>query len=504
MQHEGAFIIRRIPLAQLYRNHLVLGLTCPCCGYAYHVDYYASDFKAREGNCLACGALLHLRPKDLRAVLERSFRRAAKRIEKANRQTLTDAFTKTILNAASLLEPILKVVIVRLRVERLGHYILNTSSFLWRLEDENCAEALIFAEVPNQEYECNRYLGKKWGERFIITPAVNRLFPPFPFKSKKKLKGLARLAKNCRRLLARFYVKKQKAAPPSNKYVVSLYESSLYENVFDLVPGEHVFPIAFTQEEESRAQKRLTELGIPPGTPYVCFLGRDSVYMEKAIPSGRWSYHDYRNMDINSYLPAMRWLAERGVTCLRMGSAVQKPLAASQRGIVDYAVSGRDEFMDIYLFCNCWFAVSCGSGPDILPVYRGRQVLLCNYTLFPVRQPSFRMPNLNIIYKKFRLQEENRLLSCREIFERHLDSLGASDEFREHGIELIDNTPEEILAGVQETYAKAAGSWVMSDEEKRLQAQYRQILANADPEYASMVGASPSCVYLKMNPYLLE
>lgn len=486
MKKEKAFIIRRIPLAQFHRGCLRLGLTCPVCGRTQHIDCNAPGLKIRAGICPKCGTESRLRPQDLRAVLERGFRRAAKRVEKANRQELTDVLAVIISNAVRLLTPILKTVIVRFRGERIGHQVFNTCVFLWTLEEKDWGEALLFGEPYDFKTEANHYLGKKWGDRFIITPAAGQAYEILRNEPKERHDKTLPRQTGSRKI----------------GHIADL-RAEQWTDAFDLNPASHIFPIVFTLEEEERARTKLAEMGIRPGRPYVCFLGRDSRYMNEALPGRDWSHHDCRDMDINTYLPAMHWLADRDVTCLRMGSMVQEPLAVSRPGIVDYAVSGRDEFMDIYLFMNCFFTVTCGTGPDILPLLLGRQTLICNYTLFYIPQPQHRMDSVRVAYKKFQSRGSGKLLSFQEILSRGLESIFCSNEFGDQKIDLINNTPEEILECVKETYAKAAGKWTISAEESRMQDQYRRLLSGAHPEYAPQLGALPSGAYLRMNPHLL-
>ena len=44
-----------------------------------------------------------------------------------------------------------------------------------------------------------------------------------------------------------------------------------------------------------------------------------SRYFQK-YPNNDWSYHDYRNLDINTFLPAAEFLAEKKYKVIRIGT----------------------------------------------------------------------------------------------------------------------------------------------------------------------------------------
>ena len=67
----------------------------------------------------------------------------------------------------------------------------------------------------------------------------------------------------------------------------------------------------FTYEEETRGKKELSDI-VPAGHPFICFHVWDSAYLNKTNPNKDWSYHDYKDASIHSYLMPVEKLVQRG------------------------------------------------------------------------------------------------------------------------------------------------------------------------------------------------
>ncbi|GAG44511.1 unnamed protein product, partial [marine sediment metagenome] len=48
--------------------------------------------------------------------------------------------------------------------------------------------------------------------------------------------------------------------------------------------------LSFTSEEEQFGQEEIRKLGIPDGTPFVCFHARDASYLKAVFPERNWYY----------------------------------------------------------------------------------------------------------------------------------------------------------------------------------------------------------------------
>lgn len=189
----------------------------------------------------------------------------------------------------------------------------------------------------------------------------------------------------------------------------------------------------FTEREHEIGRFALERMGIK--APWVCLIVRDGAYLSHPA----FSYHRYRDSDIDSYAKAARALAERGYTVVRMGAKVEKPFKIQYHPrIVDYAMQSRSDFMDIYLAAHCEFAISSGTGLDAVCTAFRRPVCFVNYV--PLEYLNTWVEGLAIWKRHFR---DGKEMTPAEIYES-AGKFQRAEQFEEAGIELRDNTPEEI------------------------------------------------------------
>jgi putative glycosyltransferase (TIGR04372 family) len=241
-------------------------------------------------------------------------------------------------------------------------------------------------------------------------------------------------------------------------------------NLLDRFPPH----LEFTQEEETRGAAGLRAMGIPPDTPFVCIIVRDSAYLD-AQQASDWSYHNYRDGNIQNYVLAAEELGNRGYFVIRIGAKANEAMKTTHPRIIDYAINGmRDDFMDIYLGAKCAFCVVTGSGYGTVPAWGFRTPLL-NMDVVPIGYlPTFS----NIILlttKKHILVCENRELTLAEIFKQGVGFCMATSDYTSHGIELIESTPEEIRDVIIEMAERLKGIWKPHEEDEDLQRRFWEI-----------------------------
>lgn len=255
--------------------------------------------------------------------------------------------------------------------------------------------------------------------------------------------------------------------------------------------------LSFTRSEVDDGDARLADLGLPPNASFVGFHARDPAYLSSIHPERDWTYHDYRDSDVETYLPAAREMARRGHYAVRMGAAVERPLACPDAMIIDYAISkARSDFLDVALCARCRFFLGNDSGILFVPVAFRRRVALANY--IPLVRPPIWSPHDLFIPKKMWLRDERRFLTFREMRD---PALFWTSEYESRGIEVIDSSPEEILALAIEMDERLNGRWETSEEDEYLQQRFRAIFADP-PQFGpnlSRIGAT----FLRENRILL-
>ncbi|MBI4179205.1 TIGR04372 family glycosyltransferase [bacterium] len=261
--------------------------------------------------------------------------------------------------------------------------------------------------------------------------------------------------------------------------------------------------LTFTTAEKREGEALLRSMGIPEGSPFVCIHTRDSAYLEdgRSVRSrmGDWRYHDYRDGQIENYLPAAEWLADQGFFVLRMGAVVERPIPSRHPRVIDYASRHRTDLGDVYLMANCRFYIGSTSGLLVLAMAFNIPYVMINTVPLMLKASSAR--DLFIL-KKYRSIRENRILTFPEIFSSGGHRWMTTASFERAEIELVENSAEEILAVTREMKARLDGTWVSTPEDELLQARFDALFPPASPYagHPSRIGAE----FLRRNADLLE
>lgn len=228
---------------------------------------------------------------------------------------------------------------------------------------------------------------------------------------------------------------------------------------------------SFSEDEEMFGQRELQRIGLPPGASFICFHSRDSYYLNKTQPGNDWAYHDYRDSKIENYAGAIeKYLEDKDCYAVRMGALVQEPLATKHPRIIDYAANGsRTDFLDVYLSAKCRFFLGTDCGLTIFPEVFRRPVIVANKVSI-CYMPRY-MARGVVILKKWFLKTEKRFMTLEEIFKFRIQDIKP----RELGITLIENTPEEILAAMEEVDAMLEGGWKSSADDERMQKRFWEL-----------------------------
>ena len=327
---------------------------------------------------------------------------------------------------------------------RIGHFAACTEAYMCVRDREKLSRKNVVDVIGCFEPVCNQQLKVMWARTLHITPGA----------------WLWSVLDHA----CRFWTR-------SNVHHVKLYNRGSDYRFF-MATKPH---LNFTDDEHSRGQALLQELGIPSGASWVCIHNRDSAYLDNA------SYHDYRNFSIQTMVSAAEELSRRGYYVVRVGSIVKEALTSPDPRIIDYANSPlRSDFMDIYLLVHGTFFFGCDSGLWCVPLIFRKPLAMVNFTLlsnfFDIDyKPWF------IILKRVWHKKKERFLSLRELFESGLAGAGATSMYEEAGVELICNTPQEICDLAIELDERLKGHWQLQPRDEELQQRFWDIFRKHAP-----------------------
>jgi putative glycosyltransferase (TIGR04372 family) len=244
-----------------------------------------------------------------------------------------------------------------------------------------------------------------------------------------------------------------------------------YNKKLKAVLKNKIANITFTTDEEKKGAVLLESLGIPRDREYICLHSRDSAFLDAVCPQRDWKYHDYRDSHIQNYVPAAEAMAKCGYYAIRMGAVVKDPVYSSNPKIIDYATNGqRTDFNDIYIGSHCRFFLCSDGGVSAIPEMFRIPTVYVNWT--DILRISTWVLNGLFIFKKFYLKDRNRYMSFFEIMNFKFGGRDTNEIFSKLNLELIENTPEEILAVTIEMEERLNGTWKTTEEDEELQERF--------------------------------
>ena len=262
--------------------------------------------------------------------------------------------------------------------------------------------------------------------------------------------------------------------------------------------NESTTSLHFTAEEEKQGKQLLKDLNVKSW--FVCFHARDSAYLDQLLQKRDYR-HDFRNGEIENYLPAAEYITQQNGWALRLGAVVNKPILTTNTQIIDYATQFRSDFGDIYLPAHCKFYLGNTAGLCSIPYVFG--IPVANANVIPLtRGPPPGKRDL-FIPKKIWVAREQRFFTFKEMIYSPILERWQEQEFREaDGLIPLENTAREILDLAVEMNERLDGTWKTTDEDEELQQRFKALFSPQTHCYGfpSRLGAK----FLRENKVLLE
>ena len=263
--------------------------------------------------------------------------------------------------------------------------------------------------------------------------------------------------------------------------------------------------LSFTVFEQEEGKELLNKMGIDDNSWFICFHCRDAVYLSNQWnklhnSSADWSYHDYLNSDIKNHMEAAKYIASLGGFAVRMGYGVAEKLPdLNNPRIIDYASYYRTDFGDIYLPAKCKFFLGGQTGLFLTPTIFHVPVALANH--IPLELTPFRKGDL-YIPKRIWSMEKKRFLTFGEILESGVGHFYKAAWYQQAGLEVVENTAEEILDLAKEMNERLDGRFQYTEEDEELQSRFHSLFQPHHICYgtAARIGAK----FLRQNKELLK
>ncbi|MEQ8394671.1 TIGR04372 family glycosyltransferase [Thalassobaculum sp.] len=218
-----------------------------------------------------------------------------------------------------------------------------------------------------------------------------------------------------------------------------------------VVAGRRPRELHLPDSLRERAHDRLAARGIDPTAPFALFHTRTMQYLPGE------THHGHRTASIGRYEPSIRRILDAGYQVLRIGEPGLEAWERSPDGYLSVADAFPDDrWIDLFACAECAFATAQNSGPIWVVAAFGRPSLRTNTPLEHLNLPY--NDDLSM-FKHYRRVGDDRHMTYSEILDARLPGVFRDADFAERGIELAENTADEIDAATAEMLAKMRGEW---------------------------------------------
>ena len=203
----------------------------------------------------------------------------------------------------------------------------------------------------------------------------------------------------------------------------------------------------FTNHENEFCINWLKEKGWEgPSQKIVLFHIRDSLYLDKISKKNSFSpldfsYHKYRDSNIEDFLDSIKWVLNKNAFVIRTGKLARERANIKSKFFLDYPFSkSREDILDIWFFANSDLVISTASGIDeISAAYKVPRLYI---NLLPLIDTPSWTKSLTIPKHLF-WERNNKHLTLEEYIK--IGRLNHHKKFNDAGIKIQSLTSLEIL-----------------------------------------------------------
>lgn len=320
-----------------------------------------------------------------------------------------------------LIRPICHIYFLELRSDRIGHFIPDGAELVHRFKSgENFENTFV--------YFSHRPVNTQWARMLARTIPIKQWVMPLAYFN-KIIKG----------------------GGVHSKYA-TLHRS---RDVNGWLHKSKNAQIAFTKEETEICSSFLSNVGLAPTDEFVTLIVRDSSYLENFEYKGStdFNYHSYRNADIETFKSAIEYLTKNNLSVFCMGKSNKRLNDLSNPRVIHFNDSANaNDLIEVWLFANCKFCISTGTGPDTLPSVYRRPTIFLNF--LPILYLHDYHHTLTVP-KNLKWKDTNLPLSLNEHLEH--DYLH-TEQYYENNIEIVDLSSEEITEAIIEFHTRLKGT----------------------------------------------
>lgn len=225
--------------------------------------------------------------------------------------------------------------------------------------------------------------------------------------------------------------------------------------------AKHAPLLSLNTEIQLRARQVLARHGVPDDAWFVTLHVR-----EAGSKQHHADLHNVLNSDVRSYFSAIEEVTRRGGWVIRLGDPSMTRLP-QHPNVFDYCMSeDRSDWMDIYLCSAARFSIGTSSGPAYVPATFDVPCVHTNW--WPPAQRPWHQRDI-FIPKLYRRISNRETLTLSQSLREPFGYCNSTTYLRKSkGVEVLDNSADEIRDAVIEMFERTENAAVYSEEDVKL------------------------------------
>ena len=246
------------------------------------------------------------------------------------------------------------------------------------------------------------------------------------------------------------------------------------------------------EEHYEKGVNSLKAFGLPKDAWYVTFHVREPGFRgDKENREKSQAFN--RNSNPKNYIKAMERITKAGGWVFRMGDPTMTRLPKMNQ-VIDYAHSPlRSDLLDVFLLATSKFCVGTSSGPMRVAGFFGVPVILSNNIL---HAPYYSLKTRDLyLPKKIKKITDNKNIKLQEMIKLPLSLYEYGYQYKNLGLYLVENSPEEIDFTVKEMMERFNGSTIDLNNYQLTseQSKFKKMAEENGVNYAKSVEAFTPC-----------
>ena len=230
-----------------------------------------------------------------------------------------------------------------------------------------------------------------------------------------------------------------------DKHLVPTY--SYGYDLYNLIYTNNI-SLKFSKKDILKGESILEKINISKNDKIVTFFIRDNTY-NSIIFNENNNYHDYRDCNIEDYQSTANYLASQGYKIIRMGRHTKQKILVDNK-IFDYSFSNiKSDFLDLFISSKANFFLTTNTGMETFSTHVCKKTGVFSNFLPYVNLNFYKWAPYSILLPK-KIAKNGQLLSLEEIFSSSLCGYINTEDYINEGLEIIDNSPDEILEATKE------------------------------------------------------